>query len=103
MTKERSPALPDLPTGIAQGVDKLEAYTWYGIFLPKGAPAAVVKKLRDAALDSLHTANVRARVAELGAVIVSDDRTTPEYLGQFVKDEIEKWAGPIKAAGVTVD
>ena len=28
---------------------------------------------------------------------------TPQYLGQFVKDEVEKWAAPIKASGVTVD
>ena len=38
-----------------------------------------------------------------GAVIVSDDRATPEYLGQFLKAEIEKWAAPIKASGVSVD
>ena len=25
---------------------------------------------------------------------------TPEYLAQFVRSEIEKWAGPIKAAGI---
>ena len=36
-------------------------------------------------------------------MIVPNDRATPEYLGQFVKDEIAKWAGPIKASGVTVD
>jgi hypothetical protein len=34
---------------------------------------------------------------------VPEDRATPEYLGQFIKSEIEKWAGPIKASGVTVD
>jgi hypothetical protein len=28
---------------------------------------------------------------------------TPQYLGRFVKDEIEKWAAPIKASGVVVD
>jgi len=39
----------------------------------------------------------------LGAVSVPEDRATPDYLGQFVKSEIEKWAGPIKASGVTVD
>src|SRR5437588_3370652 len=38
MTNERSPALPDVPTGIAQGVEKLEALTWHAIFLPKSAP-----------------------------------------------------------------
>jgi len=36
-------------------------------------------------------------------VIVPEDRATPEYLGKFVKSEIDKWAGPIKASGVTVD
>jgi len=47
MTKERSPALPDVPTGLEQGTPNLEAYTWNAIFLPKGAPADIVKKLND--------------------------------------------------------
>jgi hypothetical protein len=34
---------------------------------------------------------------------VSDDRATPAYLAQFVKDEIAKWAVPIKASGVSVN
>ncbi len=103
MTKERSPALPNVPTGLEQGVDKLEAYTWNAIFLPKNAPDAIVKKLHDAALGAMHTAAVREGLSKLGAVIVSDDRATPEYLAQFTKSEIEKWAGPIKASGVSVD
>jgi tripartite-type tricarboxylate transporter receptor subunit TctC len=103
MTKERSPALPNVPTGLEQGVPKLEAYTWNAIFLPKGAPADVVKKLNDATVQAMKTPAVKERLEGLGAVIVADDRATPEYLGQFVKSEIEKWAGPIKASGVTVD
>ena len=103
MTKERSKALPNVPTGIEQGVDKLEAYTWNALFLPRGAPADIVTKLNGAALDAMHNANVRQRLETLGAAIVADDRATPEYLGQFVKDEIAKWAGPIKASGVVVD
>ena len=46
---------------------------------------------------------MRERFEGLGAVIVSDDRATPEYLAQFVRSEIEKWTGPIKASGVTVE
>ncbi len=103
MTKERAKALPNVPTGIEQGVAKLEAYTWNAIFLPKGAPADVVKKLNAAALDAMHTPNVKERLEGLGAVIVPDDRATPEFLAKFVKEEIEKWAGPIKASGVSVD
>ena len=51
----------------------------------------------------MKTPGVRERLEGLGAVIVSDDRATPEYLGQFLKAEIEKWAAPIKASGVSVD
>jgi tripartite-type tricarboxylate transporter receptor subunit TctC len=101
--KERSPALPNLPTALEQGTEKLEAYTWNAIFLPKNAPADVVKKLNDAAVQAKNTPAVRDRLQGLGARITSDDRATPEYLGGFLKSEIEKWAGPIKASGVSVD
>jgi tripartite-type tricarboxylate transporter receptor subunit TctC len=103
MTKERSKALPNVPTGIEQGTANLEAYTWNAIFLPKGTPPEIVKKLSDAALEAMKTPMVQERLGALGAVIVSQDRATPQYLGQFLKSEVEKWATPIKASGVTVD
>ena len=103
MTKERSKALPNVPTALEQGIPKLEAYTWNAIFLPKGAASDVVKRLHDATLDAMKTPMVRERLEGLGAVIVPEDRASSEYLAQFVKSEIEKWAGPIKASGVTVE
>ena len=71
--------------------------------LPKGAPDAIVKKLHDATLAAMHTPAVKERLEGLGAMIVPDDRATPEYLGNFVKSEIEKWAAPIRASGVSMD
>jgi tripartite-type tricarboxylate transporter receptor subunit TctC len=103
MTKERSPALPNVPTGLEQGTKGLEAYTWSAIFLPKGTSGTIVKKLNSVVVQSMNTPAVRDRLGSIGAQVVSDDRATPDYLGQFVKSEIEKWAGPIKASGVTVD
>jgi tripartite-type tricarboxylate transporter receptor subunit TctC len=103
MTKTRSPALPDLPTAAEQGLENAEAYTWNAIFLPKNAPESVVTKLNGAVLEAMHSPLVKERLAGLGAQIVSDDRATPAYLGQFVKSEIEKWAGPIKASGAQAD
>jgi tripartite-type tricarboxylate transporter receptor subunit TctC len=103
MTKERSKALPNVPTGLEQGTPNLEAYTWNAIFLPKGTPPEIVKKLSDAALEAMKSPTVQERLGTLGAVIVSQDRATPQYLGQFLKSEVEKWATPIKASGVTVD
>jgi tripartite-type tricarboxylate transporter receptor subunit TctC len=102
MTKERAAVLPDLPTALEQGTDVL-AYTWSAIFLPKGAPDAVVQKLNGAAVKAMKTPAVRDRLAALGAVMVADNQATPQYLGQFVKSEIVKWAAPIKASGAASD
>ena len=102
MTKERSPVLPDLPTAAEQGTD-LEAYTWNAIFLPKGTPEPIVKKLQEAAVQAMDTPAVKERLQGLGANIVAPDHRSPDYLDKFVKSEIDKWAAPIKASGVTVE
>jgi len=100
---KRSPAMPALPTALEEGTQKLTAYTWNAILAPKNTPADIVRKLNDAALQAMKTPSVRERLGALGAEIVSEDRATPQYLGQFVKDEIAKWAAPIKASGESID
>jgi tripartite-type tricarboxylate transporter receptor subunit TctC len=102
LTKERAPALPDVPTATEQGFD-VDAYTWNAFFLPKGTPEAIVKKLHDATVEAMKTPAVREKLESAGLVFVSDDRTTPEYLAKFVQSEIEKWAVPIKAGNISVD
>jgi tripartite-type tricarboxylate transporter receptor subunit TctC len=102
LTKERSKVLPDVPTAIEQGFD-VEAYTWNAFFLPKGTPEPIVQKLRQATLEAMKTPAVREKLEAAGLIMVSDERTTPEYLAGFVQSEITKWAGPIKASGATAD
>jgi tripartite-type tricarboxylate transporter receptor subunit TctC len=102
MTQERSPVLPDLPTAAEQGLP-VEAYTWTALFLPKGASDAVVKKLNSAAVAAINTPAVKERLQSLGATIARPDQQSPEFLAAFVKSEIEKWAAPIKASGVSAD
>jgi tripartite-type tricarboxylate transporter receptor subunit TctC len=102
MTKTRSPVEPNLATSVEQGLD-VQAYTWNALFLPKGAPDAVVKKLNGAMVAAMKTPAVRQKLEGFGAQVVSDDRATPAYLAEFVKSEIVKWAAPIKASGVQVN
>ena len=103
MTKERSPALPNLPTAPEQGTTGAESYTWSAILLPKGAPAAIVTRLNGAIVQAMKTSAVREALEKVGAQVVPDNRATPQYLGEFIKSEIEKWAAPIKASGVSVE
>jgi tripartite-type tricarboxylate transporter receptor subunit TctC len=103
MGKQRSPVLPNLPTADEQGLKGFEAYTWNAIFVAKGTPPDIIKRLHGAALTAMNDPDVKKRLGDLGAQIVSADRATPEYLGAFVKSEIEKWAAPIKASGARVE
>lgn len=103
MTKQRSPVLPDLPTGIEQGVQGLEAYTWSAIFLPKGAPPDIVKKLNAAVIEAMNTPSVRDRLQGMGVMVTTADRSSPEYMAQFVRSEIKKWEAPIKASGAQIE
>jgi tripartite-type tricarboxylate transporter receptor subunit TctC len=103
MTKERSPVLPNLATGLEQGVQGLEAYTWSAAFLPKGAPPEIVKKLNAALNETLDTPSVKDRLAGMGVMLPGPDRRSSEYMAQFVRDEIKKWEDPIKKSGAQVD
>ncbi len=103
MTKTRSPVLKNLATAHEQGLKDFEAYTWNAFFFPKGTPEPIIKKLHDATVQAMETPAVKQRLEGLGASLVAPERRSPEYLAKFVKSEIEKWAAPIKASGVSME
>jgi tripartite-type tricarboxylate transporter receptor subunit TctC len=103
LTRERSPSLPDQATAHEQGLPNFDAANWFALFLPKDTSAAIVEKLHAAALATIETAAVKQRMREIGADRPAPERRSPEYLQKFVETEIEKWAGPIKASGVSMD
>jgi tripartite-type tricarboxylate transporter receptor subunit TctC len=103
MSRQRSSILPMLATAHEQGLTDFEVETWYAIFLPKGTPPAIVQKLHDAAVAAMDAPDVQARLQELGIEVVAPERRSGAYLADFVVREIKKWAGPIKASGVSLD
>jgi tripartite-type tricarboxylate transporter receptor subunit TctC len=60
-------------------------------------------RLNKAMSDVLDSPAVRDRLTELGNAIVPPPQRTPEYLAMFIRSEIEKWAGPIRASGISMD
>jgi tripartite-type tricarboxylate transporter receptor subunit TctC len=103
LTKARSPVLPKLATADEQGLKDFEAYTWNAFFLPKGTPEPIIKKLHEASVQAMETPAVKDRLQGLGASLVAPERRSPDYLAKFVRSEIEKWAVPIKASGVSME
>ncbi|MFL5233784.1 MAG: tripartite tricarboxylate transporter substrate-binding protein, partial [Microvirga sp.] len=95
--------LPDLPSAQEQGMTGFEATTWFALFLPANSPPGIVQKLNAAAMAALDDPAVQKSLSDVGASVVAADRRSPEYLGRFLKSEIEKWATAVKAAGVSLD
>src|SRR5262245_34580326 len=103
LTRNRVALLPDLPTAHEQGLANVEADVWFGFFLARGTPEPIVRRLHNATVDAMKAPALRERVESLGASLVAPERTTPKYFAGFVRSEIERWAGPIKASGVSVE
>lgn len=103
LSRDRSPALPTLASAAEQGLTDFEANYWNGFFLPKGTPAPIVQKLHDAAVATIDSPSVQARLKTFGLTAVAPDRRSADYLIQFLAAEIKKWRDPIKATGVSLD
>jgi len=101
-THERLPSLPNVPTAHEQGID-FDASTWFGFFVPKDTPAAIIKKLHDASVAAMESPSVQQQLATNGTYIVSPEKRSTEYFERIIVPEIEKNAAPIKAAGMSVD
>jgi tripartite-type tricarboxylate transporter receptor subunit TctC len=99
----KTPALAGLPTLDSQGMKGFNVSVWHGLYAPKGTPPAALKTLNDALRQALKDPEFVGRMEALGAVIVSDDRLTPEGHKKFVAAEIDKWGKAIKAAGQYAD
>ena len=102
VSHDRSPSLPALATAHEQGLTDFDVSSWYAIFLPKGTPVDIVRKLNDAIAIALDTPAVREKLKQVGIEPVPPQRRSPEYLRAFVASEIAKWAGSIKVAGIAL-
>lgn len=93
---KRLPLLADTPTLAEQGIP-LKFATWAGLFAPAGTPAEIVRRLNQETLAALNSAEVRARMSELGFEIYGN---SPEQFAAVVKNDVAKMAGLIKRAGI---
>jgi len=99
----RPAVLASLPTAQEQGLPGLDCSVWIALMFPKGTPVVAVRRLAKAASEALDSPAVRERLESVGVTVAPPKRRHPEYLAAFIPAEIAKWAGPIKASGVTVE
>ncbi|WP_170979340.1 tripartite tricarboxylate transporter substrate binding protein [Roseomonas sp. HF4] len=96
----RDPALPDVPTVAEQGHPGFEALTWFGLMAPAGTPAEIADRMNAEVNRALASAEVRQMLDRLG--FVADARSRGAF-GTYIRAEIEKWAGVVRASGAQAD
>jgi tripartite-type tricarboxylate transporter receptor subunit TctC len=99
-TLERTPVLPDTPTFHESGYPGFDAATWHAVVAPAGTPQAVVAALNKAITIALDDATVRKALADSGVDVKG---STPEWLADYIKSEIPKWAEVVKASGAKAE
>ena len=96
--KDRFPAVPDVPPAADSGVlPGYDVTTWYGVFAPRGTPAAVVAKLNKTLNESLAEEAVKKRMAAVGVLVKT---STPDLFGQFLASEYKRWNEVREAANI---
>jgi tripartite-type tricarboxylate transporter receptor subunit TctC len=101
-TSERSTSAPNIPTVRETGPElaKFDVSSWFGIFLPKSAPAPVVDALNSEIKVFLEREDTRRNIAAMGA---RTDYGTPQQFSDFVQAETFKFAAIIKQEGLQMD
>lgn len=99
-TAKRSRFLSELPTIAEAGVPGFEASTWHGVLAPAGTPGAIVERLNMEINRMLQLADVRERLAAMGAEVVGG---SAKEFADHIQREIPKWAKVVKAIGVQLE
>jgi tripartite-type tricarboxylate transporter receptor subunit TctC len=97
---KRSAILPDVPTLNESGLKGTEIYEWNAVFVPTGTPDAVVNKLATAFQQALDSAEVKARIAQLGGDI---QKSSPDQAKKFIEQQISLWGQVIKERAITTE
>lgn len=99
-TRQRFPAMPDLPTVEEGGVKGFEGSSWNGIVVPAGTPREVSTRVYQELSTMLKTPETREKLLGQGAIAGGG---TPEEFAAYMKAEIEKWTKVAKFAKVKLD
>lgn len=98
VSRQRIPALPDVPTMVESGFPELSLGSWQGIFVPKGTPKPIIDKLVDVVKKVVHDPWVGERYEKVSAQQITSDSL--EDFASFMKEQNAFWAKIIKDVGI---
>lgn len=96
----RSALLPGVPTLAEAGVPGYGATSWGALLAPAGTPASVIALLHKESVSILQSAEVKEKLALLGAEVVA---STPEQLGELMRKEEVRYTKMVRELQITPD
>lgn len=100
LSAKRFDLLPDVPTIAEAGLSDFEINNWYGVALPAGTPAPIIKRLNGDLIQALQSPQLRARFLELGLV---PQWNSPEEFITYIRNDSAKWEKIVRASGATAE
>jgi len=97
---KRSKVVPELPTIAESGFPGFDVSTWYALLVPARTSAAIVNKIRGAAIKAVALPDVQEAMSRQGLDV---ETSTPQELAARMSAETAMWAGVIKDAGIKAE
>jgi len=99
-TRERFPALPELPTVDEAGVKGFDGASWHGLVMPAGVPQEIVDRIYLPVVAALKSTAMKDHLLKNGALAGG---STPAEFSAFIKSETAKWTKVAQFAKIKVD
>ena len=97
----RSPLVPDVPGMQEAGLPAYSLSFWYGFFVPAGTPNDIIKKLFDAATETLQRPEVKAALAREGTEVALS--RSPEEFANYLVEDSKFWVRLVRESGAKSD
>ena len=99
-TASRSAMLADVPTVAELGYPSFDIATVIGLQAPAGTPREIIARLQTATAKALRDKDVAERMRNLGMELMENGT---EHYARFLKEDLERYALAVKAAGMKHD
>lgn len=95
----RSSILPEIPT-VAESLPGFAVLGWFALLAPAKTPPALVAQLNSSLNEAIREPSFKKTLADLGAESMAG---TPAAADDFIRQEISRWGGIIRAANISID
>lgn len=100
LSPKRVPQLPEVPSFAELGLKGVDVAAWQGLFVPKGTPETVVKRLTAEMQKAIALPEVKAKLEDFGLEVAPSDGPA---LGRFVQQETQFWHALIRERKLAAD